>query len=327
MAFRTLEQYLPVKLSEPLSFYASISSRDGLGARKRRFLKCIETPAASLAPSVSIKILIDHYGSTILFLFFQLGFPMFKKSILSAITLLSISFSLSAGPISNFITPSTVVSTSSADPKSLDYISLSYDTDPSNYIDLYEWDFNGDGIYDHIGSDTSVSHTFMQFGSFDSTLRVTNNLGEQDLFSQTIDVFFANANPVANTGGPYEWVMGDTLQLNGSQSFDPDSSFGDTITSFAWDLNNDGIFGDASGETVTLAAPDLFSLGLTSIGSTASIGLQVMDTFGTSSSTLTQIEVVENYTPIVSAVPEPSTFSLAILGFLTLGLFNKRRTA
>lgn len=47
----------------------------------------------------------------------------------------------------------------------------------------------------------------------------------------------ANRPPTANAGGPYSVELGGTVQLIGSGN-DPD---GDTLT-FAWDLDNDGVF-------------------------------------------------------------------------------------
>jgi hypothetical protein len=52
-----------------------------------------------------------------------------------------------------------------------------------------------------------------------------------------------NEPPVANAGGPYTTQEGVDVTLNGAGSTDPD---GDPLT-YAWDLNGDGVFGDASG--------------------------------------------------------------------------------
>ena len=55
--------------------------------------------------------------------------------------------------------------------------------------------------------------------------------------------------PVADAGGPYRVDLGAGLTLDASRSSDPDSA--DTM-SFAWDLDGDGTFADATGATVDL---------------------------------------------------------------------------
>ena len=54
--------------------------------------------------------------------------------------------------------------------------------------------------------------------------------------------------PVADAGGPYTVVEGQGLHLDASASKDVD---GDPLT-YSWDLNGDGVFGDATGVAPTL---------------------------------------------------------------------------
>ena len=54
------------------------------------------------------------------------------------------------------------------------------------------------------------------------------------------------SNPLAVTGGPYKVIVGQSLSLNGSTS---EASYGNSITLYEWDLNNDGTFTDAAGAT------------------------------------------------------------------------------
>ena len=61
--------------------------------------------------------------------------------------------------------------------------------------------------------------------------------------------------PVADAGGPYSVVEGDSLHLDASGSHDVD---GDTLT-YSWDLNGDGVFGDATGVSPTLTWAQLES--------------------------------------------------------------------
>lgn len=56
----------------------------------------------------------------------------------------------------------------------------------------------------------------------------------------------ANQPPVADPGGPYQCSPGQTVELNGSNSYDPDG----TISSYQWDFNQNGTYDDASGERI-----------------------------------------------------------------------------
>src|SRR5262245_32942671 len=68
----------------------------------------------------------------------------------------------------------------------------------------------------------------------------------------------ANTPPAANAGGPYAIVEGNPLTLDATASSDPD---GDVLT-FTWDVNGDGLFGDATGAQPTLTWDDLVALGI-----------------------------------------------------------------
>ena len=67
-------------------------------------------------------------------------------------------------------------------------------------------------------------------------------------------------NPTADADGPYEGCLGDTITLDGSGS----SALAGTIVAWDWDLDNDGQYDDAFGETVqwTPAAAGVYTVGL-----------------------------------------------------------------
>lgn len=82
----------------------------------------------------------------------------------------------------------------------------------------------------------------------------------------------ANQPPVADAGGPYTITAGQSVTLDASLSTDPNS---DPLT-FSWDVNGDGVFGDAVGATPVLSAADLQALGIAG-GNTYAVSVQVDD--------------------------------------------------
>jgi len=73
--------------------------------------------------------------------------------------------------------------------------------------------------------------------------RIKDSNGATNTAKVSITVKSVNNLPVANANGPYTSNEGVEVQLNGSKSYDVDGA----ITSYLWDLDNDGQFDDASG--------------------------------------------------------------------------------
>jgi ELWxxDGT repeat protein len=67
-----------------------------------------------------------------------------------------------------------------------------------------------------------------------------------------------NHAPTASAGGPYLVTAGQGVTLDATGSSDPD---GDKLT-YSWDLNGDGVFGDATGANPTLTSAQLDNLGM-----------------------------------------------------------------
>ncbi len=109
-----------------------------------------------------------------------------------------------------------------------------------------------------------------------------------------------NQPPTASVGGPYTINEGDSLTLDASHSSDPD---GDPLT-YSWDINGDGIFGDATGVDPTLTWAQLQALGIVNGPSSFSPQVRVDDGQGhvvlSSPTTLS----VLNVAPTVDAGPD-----------------------
>jgi hypothetical protein len=139
--------------------------------------------------------------------------------------------------------------------------SCSYHPDPARSIVSYEWDFDNDGQFDDAtGINPTIVGGFPTAGYKPVGLRVTDNtpvaLGgpQTDIFICQIYVHPPCLNPNADAGGPYIGWISEAVQLDGSGSWDPDS----VNLTYAWDLDNDGLFDDATGKKPTFTWGDAF---------------------------------------------------------------------
>ena len=163
----------------------------------------------------------------------------------------------------------------------------SYHLDPSKKIILYEWDFEGDGVYDYSSTEPNASHAYPAVYNPDGTidwvatentytvvLRVTDNSSspKTDTDECTVHITPPPWPPVADPGGPYLAAKCETITLDGSASYapggilypEPEHPWHGELVSWEWDLDNDGVFDDATGETVewTSCVKGLYVVGL-----------------------------------------------------------------
>ena len=161
-------------------------------------------------------------------------------------------------------------------------------SDPGNDIVSYQWDIGNDGTFDLTGATTSF--VLAGDGPVDVLLKVTDDAGAADTALVAVNV--ANLPPVAEAGGPYAVEEGSFVTLDASASTDPG---GDTLT-YAWDLDDDGQFDDATGVTALLtgAAPGDFI-----------VRVQVSDGDGGVSTDSTLVTVLELNAPPVANIGGP----------------------
>ncbi len=169
-------------------------------------------------------------------------------------------------------------------------------------IQAYEWDLNNDGIYEEDRTENFISfdwvdvETLICDGScvieepFPITLRVTDSLGATDETTTTITIY--DNLPIADLNGPYEIFEYEPLQLDGSQSYDPNEPC-DSITEYSWDIDEDGLFDDAYDDIVNMiweAVEMLVCGGSCIFESPYTIALRVTDSYGlTAASTTTLV--------------------------------------
>ncbi len=203
--------------------------------------------------------------------------------------------------------------------------SASFDIDPTDFITAWQWDLNGDFIYDDASGMTPML-TFTTVGAQNIGLRVTDNgvmndingNGVQDPEERMEDFAFTkvtiqiNNPPLADADGPYVVDEGSVVTLSGAGSSDPDN---DPI-SFNWDLDNDGFFDDSTGPAPDFAGIDdgIFQ-----------VSLEVDDTLLTTSDSSSV--TVNNVAPTVEAgsaqvIVEGSSVSLTTAGFTDPGILD-----
>lgn len=94
--------------------------------------------------------------------------------------------------------------------------------------------------------------------------------------------YLTDTPPLPTVNGPYAIVEGNSLTLDGSGSTNP---FGDPIDLYEWDVNGDGLFGDASGVNPTLEWSQLIALGINDGTTIFDLRLRVTDIRGRVSET------------------------------------------
>jgi PKD domain len=147
------------------------------------------------------------------------------------------------------------------------------------------WDLDGEGPPCDDAAGTTAQRAFALAGSYAVWLCVN---GSESLAKQTVVV--RNRPPIASfTFAPSAPVTDETIAL-GSTSVDPDGP----IASQAWDLDGDGAFDDATGETA--------SVSFATVG-THPISLVVTDRDGASSSASAFIPVVKPPPELLSPSP------------------------
>jgi len=179
----------------------------------------------------------------------------------------------------------------------------SYHRDPEREIVQYIWDF-GDGSPPKEGP--IVTHAFPAVykpdGTIDwaattqdyvVTLTVVDDSEPPLSDSDTLVVYITSPPwpPVADANGPYTLYPCWLVTLDGSGSYDPNGAlYPDPVhpwhgylVSWEWDLDNDGEYDDATGETVTWSFCEL---------GVHVVGLKVTNSFGESDEIDTVVNVV-----------------------------------
>ncbi len=150
-----------------------------------------------------------------------------------------------------------------------------------------------------IGNNHSVIPSLSRDGRSVAYTSLATNLasGAPAAFAN-IFVTTLNRAPVIALTGLTSINEGDSLSLDATGSTDPDN---DTLT-YAWDLNGDGVFGDAVGASFTLNAAQLDALGLADGPNLYHAQLAVSDAFGAA---VHAFDIaIANVAPTATIIPE-----------------------
>ncbi|MBN2211642.1 MAG: PKD domain-containing protein [Sedimentisphaerales bacterium] len=169
------------------------------------------------------------------------------------------------------------------------FLNAGNSTDPdANDVLRYEWDLGNDGSFEiNAGGDPFVMIPWADLealganngSSLQIGLRVSDDDGGVSVAGSPAVVNIIDVAPFADAGGPYAVVEGESLTLAGF-GYDPNGN--DLDLTFAWDLNNDGIYAFVAAPDVTVNWNLLKSFGLAE-DAPLTIGLKVTDAFGVAS--------------------------------------------
>ncbi len=132
-------------------------------------------------------------------------------------------------------------------PLEVDFTTMAAD---NGTIEDYEWDFDGDGLFNEADNAELGQHgvanptiTYSSSGSFNATVRVTDDDSNTATDSVTIDV--SNAAPTADLQASVTQGEAPLLvDFDASGSSDPDGSIAD----YEWDLDGDGTYNETGEE-------------------------------------------------------------------------------
>ena len=182
-------------------------------------------------------------------------------------------------------------------------LDASASTDDDGDIIFYEWDFEGDGLYDAYGFDPIVVHNYIQSGTYAPLVRVTDNSGGSDSFQsppfEASIASISNIQPSADIAATaVSGIAPLTIGFIGSGSFDVDG----ILEKYEWDFDGDGTFDLDSGSDSTV----LFSY--SEPGSYTAL-LRVTDNSGDTAEDTIEIGVsapAANLAPIADVTANPT---------------------
>jgi hypothetical protein len=185
-------------------------------------------------------------------------------------------------------------------------VSWSGQDDPNGsgiaYYDIYVSD-NGGPFQLWLGSmtDTTALFTGQDQHTYAFYSIAADNVGHVEIppgIPDAVTTIQLNQPPIADAGGPYTISEGGSIQLDATNTTDPDLP-GDVLI-YEWDFDSDGQYDDATGIQPT------FSAALLDGPTSVTIGLKVTDSYNEVDTDTAIVQVV-NVAPQITAVGLDST--------------------
>lgn len=133
--------------------------------------------------------------------------------------------------------------------------------DPDGEIVSYEWDLNGDGRYDD-AEGVTAEYTYEQEGSYDVSLRVTDNNGEYDIATTTIEAGTVNglrAIISSDLGSDGKYYVDEKYTFTGELSLIDSGN----ISKYTWDFGDGSKKVQSRSTSHTYDAPGTYEVTLT----------------------------------------------------------------
>jgi hypothetical protein len=132
-----------------------------------------------------------------------------------------------------------------------------------NIVSLNMWPVSNDAYLAEYGAD----------GGWDTSTQGTELMANALSYAASVHI----KPPIADAGGPYTINLGDPVTLDASKSSDPNTP--PLPLSYSWDINGDGVYGDATGVNPTISWAQLQSYGF-GVGTHKNITVEVDDGVG-----------------------------------------------
>ncbi len=119
-------------------------------------------------------------------------------------------------------------------------LALYVTVDPGGPVDLFHWDFDGDGVFDLSSVQPNVTHTYDEAGTYQAVLRANLTNASVKMWLYTVEIAPRNQLPVVViTGHAEAYVRADRItpvELSGMAVDDGE------VIRYDWDFEGDGVF-------------------------------------------------------------------------------------
>ena len=160
----------------------------------------------------------------------------------------------------------------------------------------------------------SYSVAFPDNGTYTVFAQVFDKDGGVNLYQTAVTV--TNTAPrTVSAGGPYATAEGGGLTLTGSATDAPSDL---ATLAYSWDVNGDGTFGDATGDSPTLTWVQLVALGVNDSTAGRTVSLRVTDRGGLTSAVATATLSIANVAPTATGVTGPTAATAGVAATYTL---------